>query len=558
MGEISMKCVAYCRVSKDTSDQLNSLENQIRHYTDLFKQKGYEGAECGMYYGKDGKEETVKYIPSIFADEGISGTKLKNREAFKYMLECAYRKEFDIIYVKNTQRWARSVEDGAGILKKLKVIGIKVIFEDGNINNFDHEMTINILLSTAQEESRAKSAAVQFGIKKAQEQGKFTSAVPYGYRKINGFLKPIQEQLEVVKSIFNLYLQGWGGIKISRYLNSMNIPTQKGKRWTQVQINDLITNPIYKGMQITHTVQNIDINISETSYSDGEKEYKYKSIKDMNENDWIINHIEELRAVPDEVFNEVQEERAKRKELIKKGSRPSSDTVFGNLLYCQHCGRAMRRKKLWGWKRKDGTRNFGVEWVCVSHDTYHNDICRFRNSWHEDVLADRIKNEIENIRDNRQMLENAFSEYVAQFLSSENVSLRVAELEAELEEIKAEIKANLKLYTRNIIDDEQYKEQNDELQAHKKELESQIVKLKRIDDAREEAKKKFNNYVKFIEKIDLENIDNSLLKRIIKRIEAYTYINDDGIEKKDIVIVWNMLDKSFDDIFYKKAKTIVI
>lgn len=201
---------------------------------------------------------------------------------------------------------------------------------------------------------------------------------------------------------------------------------------------------------------------------------------------------------------------------------------------------------------------FGVEWVCVSHDTYHNDICRFRNSWHEDVLADRIKNEIENIRDNRQMLENAFSEYVAQFLSSENVSLRVAELEAELEEIKAEIKANLKLYTRNIIDDEQYKEQNDELQAHKKELESQIVKLKRIDDAREEAKKKFNNYVKFIDKIDLENIDNSLLKRIIKRIEAYTYINDDGIEKKDIVIVWNMLDKSFDDIFYKKAKTIVI
>jgi molecular chaperone GrpE (heat shock protein) len=116
----------------------------------------------------------------------------------------------------------------------------------------------------------------------------------------------------------------------------------------------------------------------------------------------------------------------------------------------------------------------------------------------------------------------------------------------------------LKLYTRNIIDDEQYKEQNDELQAHKKELESQIVKLKRIDDAREEAKKKFNNYVKFIDKIDLENIDNSLLKRIIKRIEAYTYINDDGIEKKDIVIVWNMLDKSFDDIFYKKAKTIVI
>ena len=110
----------------------------------------------------------------------------------------------------------------------------------------------------------------------------------------------------------------------------------------------------------------------------------------------------------------------------------------------------MRRKKLWGWRRKDGTRNIGVEWVCVSHDAYHNDICRFRNSWHEDVLADKVKNEIENVRNNREMLENVFSEYVAQFLSSENVSFRVDELEAELEEIKAQIKANLKLYARNI------------------------------------------------------------------------------------------------------------
>ncbi|KNY24768.1 recombinase family protein [Pseudobacteroides cellulosolvens] len=551
-----MKCVAYCRVSKDTSDQLNSLENQIRHYSELFKKKGFEGAECGMYYAKEGKEEIVKYIPAIFADEGISGTKLKNREAFKYMLECAYRKEFDIIYVKNTQRWARSVEDGAGILKKLKVIGVKVIFEDGNINNFDHEMTINILLSTAQEESRAKSAAVQFGIKKAQEQGKFTSAIPYGYRKENGFLKPISEQLEIVKTIFNLYLQGWGGTKISRHLNNQNIPTQKGKRWTQVQIHDVITNPIYKGMQVTHTVQNTDINVSETSYSDGEKEYKYKSIKKLDESDWIVNQIEELRAVSDEVFNEVQEENEKRKELNKRGNRQSNENIFSNLLYCQHCGRAMRRKKLWGWKRKDGTRNFGIEWVCVSHDTYHNDICRFRNSWHEDVLANRIKEEIDSIRNNQEKLDNTFSEYMVQFLSSEDVSDRMTYLEVNLEEINAEIKANLKLYTKNIIDDEQYKEQNDELQTQKKELESELAKLKRIDEAREEAKRKFHNYIKFINKIDLENLDNSLLKRIIKKIEAYTYINDKGAEEKDIMIIWNMLEKSFDDIFYKKAKNL--
>lgn len=551
-----MKCVAYCRVSRDTDDQLNSLENQIRHYRELFGKKGFEGSECGMYYAKEGKEEIIKHIPSIFADEGISGTKLKNREAFKYMLECAYRKEFEIIYVKNIQRWARSVEDGAGILKKLKVIGVKVIFEDGNINNFEHEMTVNILLSTAQEESRAKSAAVQFGIKKAQEQGKFTSAVPYGYRKEKGYLKPVNEQLEVVKNIFNLYLQGFGSTKISRYLNEKNIPTQKGRKWSQTQVLGILTNPVYKGLQITHTIQNTDINVAETSFSDGGKEYRYKSIKAVDENDWIVRQIDELRVVSDEVFDEVQKENARRRELRAGGSRPSNRNVFSNLLYCQHCGRAMRRKRLWGWKRKDGTRNFGAEWVCGNHDTYYNNVCKYRNSWNEKALTDRIKIELDNIRNNRELLNHAFSDYLTIFLSPEDVSGRIGSLEESLNEIKAEIKANLKLYSRNIINEEQYKWQNDELQTQKNEAEWELNKLKRIDEARQEAKRKFLDYINHINAIDSEKLDNALLKKFIRKIEAYTFINDAGKVEKDIVIVWNIPDKSIDDILYKKAKNL--
>ena len=82
-----MRCVAYCRVSTDSDEQLNSLENQIKHYTDIFQQDGYQPAECGLYYSKSYKHEVLKHIPSIFADEGISGTKLKNRGAFAHMLE---------------------------------------------------------------------------------------------------------------------------------------------------------------------------------------------------------------------------------------------------------------------------------------------------------------------------------------------------------------------------------------------------------------------------------------------------------------------------------------
>lgn len=547
-----MRCVAYCRVSSDSTEQMNSLENQIKHYTELFNKNGFTRAECGMYYSKDKKNEVVKYIPSIFADEGISGTKLKNRGAFNYMLECAYRKEFDAILVKNVQRWARNVEDGAGILKKLKVMGIKVIFEDGWLDSLNpaNEATINILFVMAQEESRAKSIAIQFGIRKAQESGKFTSALPYGYKNNKGYLEPVQEQLDVVKNIFSLYLEGWGSTKIVKYLNGEEIPTQKGRRWSTSQIFGIITNSIYTGKQITHRQINTDINLDRFVH-DGQV---YKSRKPVSEDEWIINQIEELRIISDETFQEAQREYTKRKEMYITASRPSNANIFSNLLYCRNCGIAMRRKKLWGWKRKDGTRKFGVEWVCIQHDKYHNDICQYRNSWHEDVLIERVKKEIEKLRENKGSLDKMFSEYMQSFFSSEEVAEKIMELQTRLNEIKAEVSANLKLFSKNIIDEEQYKQQNDELQNYKKEIDTELAKIKRIDHARNEVKRKYNNYVDFINKVDVNNINNTLLKRVINKIEAYTVKDEKGNEVKDIYIDWNMLDKSFDDVFYFRAK----
>jgi hypothetical protein len=67
-----LQSVAYCRVSKDSKDQRNSLNNQIGHYTQLFEKDGYQGAACGVYYSKERRTETITPLKSIFADEGIS------------------------------------------------------------------------------------------------------------------------------------------------------------------------------------------------------------------------------------------------------------------------------------------------------------------------------------------------------------------------------------------------------------------------------------------------------------------------------------------------------
>lgn len=548
------KCVAYCRVSTDSDEQLNSLGNQIKHYTNLFNQNGYEPAECGMYYSKEGKREIVKYIPSIFADEGISGTKLKNREAFKYMIECANRREFDIIFVKNIARWARSVEDGAGILKRLKVMGIKVIFEDGNINNFDHEMVINVLLSTSQEESRAKSVAVQFGIRKAQQTGKFTSAIPYGYYSEKGYLRPLDKELSVVKTIYDLYLnKDWGATKIARHLNHENIPTKKGKKWTHIQIYKILSNSIYTGKQITHTVMNTDVNKDIVEYYD-EKEnklYRFKSIKPVDESEWIVTYREDLKIITESDFNSVQQEMIRRKEISKIGHRPSVKHPFSNLLYCHSCNKALRRKKLCTWDRKNGGKTLKYEWVCNMHDRYHNDICKYRNSWEESKLLGVVRKEIEKLRNNPKKLDNMLQKYLETFCSEKGSIKEIEDLKISLQQIDDEYMANLTLYAKKFLDDEQFRKQNDALQKREREAKTRLNTLSRINNEILNVKKQYGEYKDFLNGLDLQNLTNSNLRKVFSRIEAYTYTNKEGKEVKKLHFVLKFYDKSTDDILMK-------
>ncbi len=63
-----MKIAAYCRVSTDKEDQLNSLETQKTFFSEYARKNGHE-------------------LVGLYADEGISGTKTKNRKAFLRLME---------------------------------------------------------------------------------------------------------------------------------------------------------------------------------------------------------------------------------------------------------------------------------------------------------------------------------------------------------------------------------------------------------------------------------------------------------------------------------------
>ena len=136
------KVAAYCRVSSNSADQLNSYANQIKVYTRLIR------------------DNPAWDMVEIFADEGLSGMKADNRAEFQRMIQMCETKQIDLIVTKSISRFARNVKEALAYVRKLKLMGIGVQFEKEGINTLalGDEMLLSTFTAIAQEESKASTA----------------------------------------------------------------------------------------------------------------------------------------------------------------------------------------------------------------------------------------------------------------------------------------------------------------------------------------------------------------------------------------------------------------
>ena len=108
-GVQKTRVAAYCRVSSNSADQLNSYATQIRVYTKLINSK---------------KEWTMV---EIFADEGLSGMKVDSRPEFLRMIRMCELHQIDLIITKSVARFARNVKEALEYVRKLKLLGWRSI-----------------------------------------------------------------------------------------------------------------------------------------------------------------------------------------------------------------------------------------------------------------------------------------------------------------------------------------------------------------------------------------------------------------------------------------------
>ncbi len=244
-----LRVCAYCRVSTDEDTQASSYELQVQNYTKMIQ------------------ENEEWEFAGIFADEGISGTSVHRRENFLRMIEKCKAGEIDLIITKQVSRFARNVLDSLNYIFMLRRLDppVGVYFETEKLNTLDKssDMVITVLSLVAQSESEQKSNSLKWSFKRRRAQGLgiYPNWALLGYTlDAQKEWEIVEDEAEVIRTIYNLYLEGYSSGQIAKMLTNSGIPTVKGLPvWRSGSVLGILRNEKYCGDALCQKTVTVDL-----------------------------------------------------------------------------------------------------------------------------------------------------------------------------------------------------------------------------------------------------------------------------------------------------------
>ncbi len=226
------KVAVYARVSTSSIEQVSSIENQTRYYTEkIASTPGWE-------------------LEEIYSDEGKSGTSMKRREAFQRMLQDAALKKMDLIVCASVSRFARNVSDCVTQVRKLRTSNpshpVGVFFETENIYTLDPESdnAFKMHAMLADWESANKSRRMILSYDQRICTGQYPVSDLLGYRHTkDGDLVIVEDEAITVRFIYLAFLAGYSYADIADILTAYERKTLTGRtEWNAAMVRNIMTN----------------------------------------------------------------------------------------------------------------------------------------------------------------------------------------------------------------------------------------------------------------------------------------------------------------------------
>lgn len=319
-----IRVAAYCRVSTDDDEQLGSFESQKLYYEQkLASNKDWVNA-------------------GLFADEAVTGTKTDKRSGFQDMIAHCHNGEIDMILTKSISRFARNTVDTLNYVRMLRDRNIAIFFEKENINTLDMngELLLTIMSSLAQQEVESLSQNVKMGLQMKMKRGEligFNGCYGYDYHTEDKSITVNEEEAEIVRMIYDMYLEGYGTTTIAKRLMELGIKNKKGEvSWHTHGVMGMIKNEKYKG----------DILLGKTFTTDPISKRRLANMGEENQY-YLRDHHEPI--VSREIWDKAEEIRMKRSrnkvvETTGNRERYTRQYSFSSMCECAYCGHKLTRR----------------------------------------------------------------------------------------------------------------------------------------------------------------------------------------------------------------------
>lgn len=491
-----LRVAAYCRVSTDSEDQLESYKAQVAHYSEAIA-----------------KNPRWRFV-DIYADEGITGTQDKKRPNFMRMISDCNKGKIDLILTKSVARFARNTVDSLKYVRQLKALGIGVFFEEQNLDSLktDSEMLIGFHSVMAQAESENISANVRWGIQQRMKSGTFAFRYNIlGYRKgENGQPEIVPEEAEIIKTIFNLFLDGNSVDQIKAYLEQKQVKTYRGKAvWEKHAIRNMLLNERYTGDMLLQKT------FTESPITKKVKKNRGEMAKYL-----IVNNHPAI--IDKETFKLVQMEMARRSNKRVKSENSitgrgkySGKFALTDILICGECGSPYRRRT---WAKNGKNKKM---WRCISRVEHGTKFCAHSISVEETKLYDAIHRAMRKVTQQREAMD-LIVDGLSYEVTGDDQVLNIYAIEQEIKALSETSNSYIALMVTTEGDKERYKKEIETIHKKIKALREQldiakevIASSAKVNAEIEQLKKRFEN---------LENIfelpDELILRRMVEYIRV--------------------------------------
>jgi site-specific DNA recombinase len=477
-GDRIMRCAIYARVSTEFDSQKTSIDNQIDLFRNYAIQQGWE-------------------IVKIYTDKK-SATK-GNRPGLKALIEDGKAGLFDVILAKELSRLARNGRLSYELRDIILLNNLHIICLDNSINTLEGNVQNFGLYAWLYENESANSSRRNKAAKKAKAQrGQFIgSNPPYGYNSKKGALTIREDETpNIVRRIFNEYLEGKGMDSIAKSLTAEKIPTPSqianksnaSNLWHSSTIKNILNNPHYCGDLVQRRTETISVTSTKR--------------RAFDEGNFIIHQGKHDPIISPETFESVQKMLSNR---TRTTTAPKKH-LFTNLLFCEEC-----QKGMWYKANQRGYR-------CGGNIKHGDTFCINRVVVREKELKNIIQEDLQNLFQSFQ--NESFLESLLKKLNTKKRQIQndLQKVDKQIKDLRKRKLDYVNLFTDNLISKEDLIEYKDVTDQSLKELDLSKSQLqKKLEECSNE------NYTlemgnKLKEFLSLNDLTSQVLHSLVEKI----------------------------------------